>query len=91
MVDKLLKEFPGLVNSGNGSPHPKHRVQHVTETKGCPEFARSRCLDPDKLQTTKEEFRKLELAGIIHRSHSPWASPLHMVKKSDSSWQPCGE
>ena len=23
-VDKLHQEFPGLVNSGNGSPHPKH-------------------------------------------------------------------
>ena len=21
----------------------------------------------------------------------PWASPLHMVKKSDGSWRPCGD
>ena len=54
-------------------------------------FAKARRLDPDKLRTAKEEFRKLELAGIIPRSDSPWASPLHMVKKSDSSWRPCGD
>ena len=22
---------------------------------------------------------------------SPWASPLHMVKKLDSTWRPCGD
>ena len=25
------------------------------------------------------------------RSTSPWACPLHMVPKKDSSWQPCGD
>ena len=54
-------------------------------------FAKARRLDPDKLRTAKEEFRKLELAGIIRRSDSPWASPLHMVQKSVGSWRPCGD
>ena len=66
-------------------------VQHVIETTGRPVFARSCRLDPDKLKTAKQEFCKLELAGIIRRSDSPWASPLHMVKKSDSTWRPCGD
>ena len=88
-VNKLLKEFLGLINSGNGSPHPRHRMQHVIETTGRPVFPRSHHLDPDKLQTSKEEFRKLELAGIIRRSDSPWVSPLHMVKKPDGTWRPC--
>ena len=90
-VDKLLQEFLGLINSGNGSPHPKHRVQHIIEITGLPVFSRSHRLDPDKLQTAKEEFQKLELAGIILWSDSPWASPLPMVKKSDGTWQPCGD
>ena len=29
--------------------------------------------------------------GIIRRSLSPWASPLHCVKKKDGSWRPCGD
>ena len=47
------------------------------------------CLDQVKLAEAKVEFQKLESAGIIRRSDSPWASPLHMVHKSDGSWHPC--
>jgi hypothetical protein len=25
----------------------------------------------------------------VRRSTSPWASPLHMVRKADGSWRPC--
>ena len=52
-------------------------------------FAKPRCLDPDKLRVAKDEFAKLEAAGIIRRSDSPWSSPLHMARKKDGGWQPC--
>ena len=47
-------------------------------------------MDQIKLAQAKAEFQKLESAGVIRRSDSPWASPLHMVQKSDGSWRPCG-
>ena len=31
----------------------------------------------------------MEVAEVIRRSSSPWASPLHMVQKPDGSWRPC--
>jgi len=60
-------------------------VEHVIETEGQPLFARARRLDQAKLESAKAEFRKMKEAGIIRRSDSPWASPLHMVPKPDGS------
>jgi hypothetical protein len=37
-----------------------------------PVFAKSRRLDPEKLQIAKAEFKRLESAGIIHHSKPPW-------------------
>ncbi len=33
----------------------------------------------------------MEKEGVIERSTSPWASPLHMVPKKDRWWRPCGD
>ena len=86
-VRSLLASFPTIVGDGKGKPSPKHKIRHTIETMGHPVFAKARCLDPDKLRKVEAEFCKLEAAGIIRRSDSPWSSPLHMVCKKDGSWQ----
>ena len=53
-------------------------------------FAKAWCLDPDKLAITKAKFSAMEKAGIIRRFTSPWASPLHMFRKEEGGWKPCG-
>lgn len=68
-----------------------HAVEHHIATKGSPVHARARRLPPDKLAAAKAEFTRLEEMGVIRPSNSPFSSPLHMVKKSDGSWRPCGD
>ena len=69
----------------------KHGVVHYIPTKGLPTHARPRRLDQDKLAAAKGEFEEMERLGIIRCSSSAWSSPLHMVKKSNGKWRPCGD
>ena len=85
-VVKLLQEFPEIFYQPSGLPRPSHGVKHIIETTGRPVFAKPCRLDPDKLRVEKEEFAKLEAAGIIRSYDSPWSSPLHTVQKKNSSW-----
>jgi hypothetical protein len=63
-------------------PTPTHGVLHHIPTGSHPPvFAKSCRLDPEKLEIAKAELKRLESAGIVRRSKSPWASSLHMVPK----------
>jgi len=64
---------------------------HTIETTGSPVYCKPRPLSPVKFKAAKAEFDTLLAAGIVRPSNSPWASPLHMVKKGDGSWRPCGD
>lgn len=44
-----------------------------------------------KLAVAKAEFANMEKLGIVRRSNSPWASPLHIVPKADGGYRPCGD
>ena len=88
--ESLLEDFPSLLVQ-NFHGDVKHKVQHHIQTTGPPLHARPRRLDGEKLRIAKEEFQKMESLGIIRRSDSPWASPLHVVPKADGSWRPCGD
>ncbi len=87
----LLQRFEDVVNPSKVLPQTSHGVEHHLETRGPPVASPYRRLDAQKLPAAKAEFAVLERDGIIRRPSSPWASPLHMVKKWDGSWRCCGD
>ena len=89
--EALLVDFADVLNADGRLPPSTHGVEHHIVTSGRPVTAKFRRLDNVKLAAAKAEFQQLEKEGIVRRSNSDWASPLHMVQKSDGSWRPCGD
>lgn len=82
-------EFPSLSTPDFAKSH--HSIRHHIKTNGPPVFSRPRRLDPAKLRDAKADVDRMLQAGIARPSSSPFASPLHMVKKADGSWRLCGD
>jgi hypothetical protein len=75
-VKILLQKFPSILRTGDVKPTPTHGVEHHIHTGSHPPiFAKSHRLDPEKVEIAKAELKRIESAGIIRNSKSPWAFP----------------
>lgn len=90
--NEILSKYPLLIRKFNPVETPKHSVTHRIEIIGRPVNCRARQLAPDKLRIAKTQFDELCKLGICRISQgSPFASPLHMVKKTNGEWRICGD
>ncbi len=87
----ILREFAEITRSTPLGARTKASVIHHITTTGQPTCARPRRLSPEKLAAARSEFELLMKLGICRPSDSSWASPLHLVRKADGSWRPCGD
>jgi cleavage and polyadenylation specificity factor subunit 1 len=87
----LLREFPQVIEPLVRFKEPCHPVQHSLEVTRSPFRHKFRPLSPEKEAIAKKEFLDMERMGVVRRGHGQWASPLHMVKKTNGSWRPCGD
>ena len=86
----FITVFKPELRQHHGKP-AKHGIYHHISTTGAPVHSRFRRLNPQKLLAAKASFAEMERMGICSKASSPWASPLHMVYKSDVSWRPGGD
>lgn len=89
---ELLSEFIDITQINKiASPSSSTSVEHVIETTGPPVTAKPRRLCDEKLKAAKDEFTFLKNLGICRPSKSPYSSALHMVRKANGTWRPCGD
>ena len=79
----LVQQFPDILTPRFNTTVNKHDIEHHIITNGPPTHAQARRLDTEKLAAVKQEFLQMEQMGIICHSKSAWASPLHVVPKSN--------
>lgn len=87
----IIALYPNITKLSQPGATTNSHATHFIETNGPPCSARARRLPQDKLAAAKQEIELLMAAGICRPSKSNWSSPLHMVRKPDGSWRPCGD
>lgn len=88
---KILAKFPEITGVAQQLPLKSSEVEHHILTYGQPVAERLRRLAPDKLKAAKAEFKRLMELRICRLSSSPWASPLHLIRKKTDEWSACGD
>jgi hypothetical protein len=89
---KLLAELPTLTSVNFSTPTVAHGVELLIDTGSTmPIRTPARRLNPEKYKVAKESFDENLMLGIIRRSKSQKASPLHVVSKADEGWRPSGD
>ena len=94
IISRVIENFKDIFSTDlavRNKMASAHSAVHTITTTSPPLRSKFRRLSPDKLEIAKHVFAELEQAGICQKAASPWASPLHMVKKADGSFRPCGD
>lgn len=88
----ILREYPDITRPAGQHKIPKHNTEHhIRTTPGPPVSSRPRRLDPDRFLVAKKEFTDMLQNGTARCSESNWSSPLHLARKKDDGWRPCGD
>lgn len=89
---ELLREYPEITRPPGKHVTGKHNTLHyIRTTPGPPVSSKPRRLDPARTMAAKKEFEEMLACGVARRSESAWSAPLHLVKKKDDGWRPCGD
>lgn len=89
---QLLCEYTDITRPAGKPVTPKHNTEHHIRTvPGPPVSSRPRRLDPERLIIAKKEFEDMVQCGTARRSESAWSSPLHLARKKNDGWRPCGD
>ena len=82
LQNSLLNDYAEVFQKTIQTKNFKHNINHHIITSGPPVKSNLQQLSPEKLTFVKEEIAQLLKDGIITPSSSLYASPIHIVPKS---------
>ena len=87
-IDALLDKFPDIfgtsVELNNFAVGVEHRIHLKTDI---PIRLRPFRTSPEAKRIIEQQIKEMKEKGIIEDSHSPYASPVVLVKKRDLTWR----
>ena len=89
--ETIQSTFPNVITKNQSTTRPIESIHYIPTLPCIPQHNRARPLSILKRESVEKEFLQLEKSGVIRRSSSGWASPLHIVTKKDGSYRPCGD
>lgn len=89
-LQELLKKYKNLFSTGDTDighvTSVKHRIELTDHT---PFKQKHRRISPALIEEVRNHLQQLLSAGVIRKSHSPWASNIIICRKKDSSIRMC--
>ena len=89
-IQAVIQQFPKVFETPTKLP-PERGYDHAISLKpeAAPFNARPYRYSPAHKDEIEKQVREMLAQGIIKVSHSPFASPVLLVKKKDGSWRMC--
>jgi hypothetical protein len=89
-IQKLLEDHKAIFQDPKTLPPPRSYDHAIPLTPGAvPVNARPYHYSPQHKSEIEQQVQQLLEAGLISHSHSPFASPVLLVKKKDGTWRMC--
>ena len=86
----LLTEFMPLFTTSNAELGMDNVSEHRIETGDAKPIFQYPFFSSWKTRAIiQKQVNEMEARGIIEKSHSPWASPVVLLKKPDDTWRFC--
>ena len=88
-LNELFREFSDVFSRGEDDLGNTLLLEHAIETHGPPLHQPYRRQNPAVHREEMAQVQRMLSSNVIRPSNSPWASPLMMVRKKDSSLRFC--
>ena len=92
ILEELLLKHAAVFDFSRDQPAPlpASRIHHVINTGSAPPIRQKPYrVSPTERKHIDEQVRDMLQRGVIQESASPWAAPVVLVKKKDSTWRFC--